>query len=360
MANIVSCRKKSRSGLVEEDEVEISRKEDKISSLPESLQCHILSFLTTQEAVRTSVLSSTWRYLWKWVPTLELESSNFPNDEACVAFIDKFLNFQSLREFSLHIDEYSKIDASLYEPCLGKLIKRKIHRFSVDCYRDIKIPITLPPWEALVWLGLYFVRLNDFESLYLPCLKTMFLEEVIFPSDISSCILDTPRLEYLSLKDSNFKSLEIIRISDSFKVDIEVDFDLTYIDLLSDSKIIYNLLNNFSDAREMTLSWTLEGLSEDDYPDRVPTSLSNVLSYCLVSSLEYVEFENLMIKDKATLRKLVRYFLGNATSLKKLVLRFNVSYGKKPHPQPEDPDFLKQYFDCERRSHLCQFDVFSQ
>ncbi|CAA7054395.1 unnamed protein product [Microthlaspi erraticum] len=196
MGNIVSCPKKSRSGLVEEDEVGISRKEDRISLLPESLKRHILSFLTTQETVRTSVLSSTWRYLWKYVPRFELFSSHKLNDEVYVDFIDKFLNFQSesdLHEFDLCIDlDNTKKDASLYEPCLGKLIKRKIRRFRVECFRNTDISLTLPVYEALVSLMLFGVNLNDFGSLSFPCLKIMHLQHVTFPEPI---VLDTPRLE---------------------------------------------------------------------------------------------------------------------------------------------------------------------
>ncbi|CAA7054399.1 unnamed protein product [Microthlaspi erraticum] len=376
------------SSLAEEDE-------DKISLLPESLICHILSFLTTDEAVFTSVLSSTWRYLWKRVPKLELESSDFPNDEACVDFIDKFLNVQSLLEFSLCIDsDGSKNDASLYEFCLGKWIKRKIHYFEVLCHRNTKIPIKLPPCEALGCLSL---------------------------NDTSSCVLDTPRLEYLSLIDNNFKSLNIISMSDSVEVFIDVDFKLMHHDL-SERNIIHNLLSNFSAIGDMTISWTtlklihglrhtnplpkfryltclhatmsldaspellpivlescpnlkrltlvvtcfkhfgnimrwirlrrLENFVMDDDPEGVATILSNVLPYCLVCSLEYVTIRS-PITDKATTRKLVRYFLGNATSLKNLVLRLSVFYGEKPH----NFDRVKQYFDSPRRSHLCHFEV---
>ena len=45
---------------------------DRISSLPDELLHHVLSFVTTPEAVRTSALSRRWVGIWKRVPRLHL------------------------------------------------------------------------------------------------------------------------------------------------------------------------------------------------------------------------------------------------------------------------------------------------
>ncbi|KAF8055057.1 hypothetical protein N665_1304s0010 [Sinapis alba] len=308
---------------------------DLISLLPEPLLCHILSFLTTEQAVWTSVLSSRWRHLWKLVPRLELDSSDFTNDQVCVDFIDKFLALQGksyLSEFKLTIDhDVFDGEASLYEPCLGRVLldMRKFERFQVEnrfkldrvCY--IATPLTLSVCEALVCLKLHFVKLNvEFVSLSLPCLKIMFLEDVVLPSDAAaealissspvlevlkiclskddvvvalrvcspslksftlkrvqrrfyvrghSVVIDAPKLEYLSLMDYyQFRSFKIISMADFVKVDIDVVFVLMT-DSLSEKTIIDNLLSNFSGVKDMTMSWrTLQFINSSHQTNPLP------------------------------------------------------------------------------------------
>ncbi|KAF5757130.1 putative F-box domain, leucine-rich repeat domain superfamily, F-box-like domain superfamily [Helianthus annuus] len=45
--------------------------DDLLSMLPEEIVSHILSLMPTKYAVRTSVLSKKWRYVWMSVTNLE-------------------------------------------------------------------------------------------------------------------------------------------------------------------------------------------------------------------------------------------------------------------------------------------------
>ncbi|CAH9098862.1 unnamed protein product [Cuscuta epithymum] len=51
---------------------------DIISNLPDSLRETILIFLPLQDAVRTSVLSSKWRYTWTKIPHLDFDNKIWP------------------------------------------------------------------------------------------------------------------------------------------------------------------------------------------------------------------------------------------------------------------------------------------
>ncbi|AES66879.1 putative F-box domain-containing protein [Medicago truncatula] len=68
--------------------------QDLISNLPDHIIGYILFFLPTKEAVRTSVLSKKWIYLWKFITKLDFDdtkhfSLNKIRKKGFVDFVDR-------------------------------------------------------------------------------------------------------------------------------------------------------------------------------------------------------------------------------------------------------------------------------
>ncbi|KAB2039458.1 hypothetical protein ES319_D02G011100v1 [Gossypium barbadense] len=72
--------------------------EDRISSFPDHILCHILSFLPIEEAVRTSIISTKWRYLFASISTIKFDGYLISglterNLDSFKNFVDRLLKF---------------------------------------------------------------------------------------------------------------------------------------------------------------------------------------------------------------------------------------------------------------------------
>lgn len=299
--------------------------EDWISFLPDPLLCQILSDLPTKTAVTTSVLSNRWTHLWLLIPILDLNIDDFPDYTTFSSFVSRFLDFS--KESCLHKlklafkrqDDDDDDSSFSLTSWIETAVLRKIQHLEVDCRLSFMcemMPLSLYLCETLVTLRLHYVALRSFESLSLPNLKVMHLEENLYDTDevlenlISSCpvlesltvvrnvdetvkvlrvrsktlntlklvldsseswynddsddwevLIDAPGLEYLSLEDDQSVSFVISNLSASAKVEIDVSFNVNDIWDVNDESMerfsaVGKLLNGVSSVRDMTISET--------------------------------------------------------------------------------------------------------
>ena len=230
------------------DESYIRAKEDMISKLPDSLLCQILSYLPTKDTVGTSVLSHRWKSVWLLVPNLDLSSSEFPDYNAFVSFMDRLLAFSReenslLYKLKLSIQKEDEKDQSCVTRWIDSVANPKLKHLDIECtlanrkFLEV-IPQSLYVCDTLVSLRLHRVSLGELESVSLPSLKTMRLEHNVYASDASLELLisSPPALEDLSVVRMVPDNVKVLRVRSQSLTSFHVDYLLgegdDYVDAL--------------------------------------------------------------------------------------------------------------------------------
>ncbi|OMO77502.1 hypothetical protein COLO4_25132 [Corchorus olitorius] len=157
---------------------------DRISQFPDKILCRILSCLPTDEAVRTSILSSRWRYLFTSLCSFDVDISRLFTDpisrQGFAKFMVRMLYFrsESLEHFRLKRIEDCYLDfGRLYDWICAVL------------YRNVKeLELHISDWDC--------DSLDDFEGLppdlYI-CKSLVKLKLAIPfrppPKEVPSCLL---------------------------------------------------------------------------------------------------------------------------------------------------------------------------
>ncbi|KAK7407494.1 hypothetical protein VNO78_09447 [Psophocarpus tetragonolobus] len=105
--------------------------EDIISTLHDSILCHILSFLPTKVVVATSLVSKRWKPLWRSVPALDftfygLRKATFD------CFIESLWTFLLSRELDQPLRRvflrctYHHVDVTALNACLSAVAQRRL------------------------------------------------------------------------------------------------------------------------------------------------------------------------------------------------------------------------------------------
>ncbi|KAM5586295.1 FBD-associated F-box protein [Rosa sericea] len=191
--------------------------QDRISGLPDEILCHILSFTSTVDAVKASLLSHRWENMWLSVPTLYLCDDDFCSDERefdperFVAFVDRALFLRgssSIHRISIRCSDtenYPHLDEWICTAIRGSVVELELDLHESDVrYEPFELPRSLFMSRSLVVLKLTleqnYVAIPPSSDCF-PCLKLLDVS-VFYPDPATMERLFTcgPVLEHLIIE----------------------------------------------------------------------------------------------------------------------------------------------------------------
>jgi len=167
--------------------------EDRISTLPDPIICHILSFLPTKIAAITTILSKRWNRLWLSVPTLHFDDRthplNYNSFRHFVSFVFLLRDITlPIRSFHLQLLTASKHD--LHD--VNRFVYAAVQRGGIEnlyleidstMFVEAKLPLCIfSCCKTLVDLRLEGLEVNDLSHVLVdfPLLKTLHLSYLFF------------------------------------------------------------------------------------------------------------------------------------------------------------------------------------
>ncbi|GMI85278.1 hypothetical protein like AT3G59190 [Hibiscus trionum] len=225
---------------------------DRINSLPDPILCHILSFLPIKDAVRTSVVSPRWRYLFASMPTLDFQDclsnissrlalENFKN------FVDRILFFpirQTLECFRLYESRTRDHDYTRVNGWIRAALRRGVKEIDFRYKTSPVLPTFLFTSQSLMTL-----KLNIDDDMKVPCkvclpnLKSLHLKNMKFSDGdsihrlISGClaledlVMELPDLPR-NISKLNIDSISLKRLALDFLYMFTIyplDFNYTFV-----------------------------------------------------------------------------------------------------------------------------------
>ncbi|KAM7515380.1 hypothetical protein LguiA_004963 [Lonicera macranthoides] len=307
--------------------------EDRLSKLPVGIITQILSFLSTRESVRTSILSTRWKYIWSSVPALDLTYSDFKSKAYCrdVNFqkrniIDNFLNVvdRLLTGHSQHVLDKVHIDGSSSGTHDGSHINawicaaikrnvRKLNLLGLDSIKPHELHQSLLSSNALVVLKLDLNVILNFPmtSTCFPNLKVLKLEHLVtFKDDTSAqnLISSCPVLEDLFISRNGSHNLRILNLTSWSLKKLILRYDGTSEDTVQIIVIDIPALETLDIEDGFIFSYKEQGTPLE----------SDVVPNCLTSHLKTIEISGGSLEG---ICEMVRYFLKNAKVLKELTIK---------------------------------------
>uniref|UniRef100_N1R192 Putative F-box/LRR-repeat protein n=1 Tax=Aegilops tauschii TaxID=37682 RepID=N1R192_AEGTA len=207
---------------------------DMISDLPDETLCTIISFLRTDDAVRTSALSRRWRHLWRSAP-INLDTAHIPG--FCPEKIEVVTQILSehqglIRRLHLNSLYFADLDGWFRSPALGNLQEFDIYVAKFDdplplsvlrfaptlrvariahCsfFEDEEVPVFNFPHLKTLVLGFLYVDEDTLHSILSGC---PILEDLLLDScsGFSRLVINSPTLRSIGVCNDQYGDSEIV------------------------------------------------------------------------------------------------------------------------------------------------------
>ncbi|XP_059447554.1 F-box/LRR-repeat protein At2g29930-like isoform X2 [Corylus avellana] len=191
-----------------------------LGNLPDEVLRHIISFLPTSDAVRTSVLSRRWEYVWASIPHLDFARKS-ANRNLLMDFVDRALCLRDssiMKRFSLSCDVLG--DASRVYTWISTVVRRhnvqELHIKLRKVEGFAPLPYCLFTSNTLTSLHLdmsYILKVPT--TICFSSLKILGIERVTFSNEYLTQQLFSglPVLEELKLINCSWGNLKFVSIS---------------------------------------------------------------------------------------------------------------------------------------------------
>ncbi|KAI4353785.1 hypothetical protein L6164_002712 [Bauhinia variegata] len=296
---------------------------DYISELPDSLLCHILSFLPTKTAVLTGILSNRWRLLWTSLPILDFDDDTQIQNKnqfhvGFAKFVDSVLiqrEPQPIKGFHLKCT-FPSCNSIKVKAWVNEAINQRVEQLELNVSPPMRIalPLTIYTCRTLVVLKLNGVFEIASLPVHLPKLKVLDIGEDFYAKNhdfIMKFLSGCPVLENLVL--DSFKSLTcgcqsgrdddvVFGISCSNLVEAKLGFFYSK----RCTAAVYTLFKTLNNVRFLSISgFTCQSLkyaSAKDFP-----AFHNLIQLEITFGTYYWEFLANLIQNSSKLEVLNIY-----------------------------------------------------
>ncbi|KAL5707913.1 hypothetical protein ACHQM5_018762 [Ranunculus cassubicifolius] len=198
---------------------------DRISNLPESIRNDIVSFLPMVDAIRTSILSKSWRNVCSSLSNLDFDQQLFEEMSGKKTSFKESVNQligcrdgSSINSFKLVVDVNDSTVPHIHA-WISYVVQHNVQKLHLCCklnYGSLaSLPCSLFACRTLTVLSLTAIHLELPAVVQFPLLKLLDLQLINWSDDeqtnrlISSC----PLIERLSLVSCSWNKLSILVIS---------------------------------------------------------------------------------------------------------------------------------------------------